>query len=199
MKILKEDIKLQNKTKIKQQIKVKNFRIFHNSYTIDLEKPNVAHQKISNFLSTCLTENVTVAVNNEGGFKEAMLPNANPEKDYIEFEIKWRRSKPGQKIFYLIYILKIGCKQGKVFIAKETLTVRYGYKGMLAYVLNYSMGSGYISKNGYVQNIFEEREEVALEADDILALKVLGQIECYQNIKFFKNIFNSYLSNLKNK
>ena len=67
MKILKEDIKLQNKTKIKQQIKVKNFRIFHNSYTIDLEKPNVAHQKISNFLSTCLTENVTVAVNNKGG------------------------------------------------------------------------------------------------------------------------------------
>ncbi len=87
------------KTQI-EQIKVKNFRLYKNLHVTNLQRLNVflgangsgktTLFKVFSFLATCLKENVTVAVNREGGFKEVITRNSDPEKDFIEFEIKFR-------------------------------------------------------------------------------------------------------------
>jgi predicted ATPase len=94
------------KTQI-EQIRVKNFKLYKELQVTDLQRLNVflgangsgktTFFKIFSFLSTCLRENVTVAVNREGGFKEVITRNSDPEKDLIEFEIKFRNFEENKK------------------------------------------------------------------------------------------------------
>jgi predicted ATPase len=202
------------KTQI-EQIKVKNFRLYKNLQVTDLQRLNVflgangsgktTLFKVFSFLSTCLKENVTVAVNREGEFKEVITRNSNPEKDFLEFEIKFRNFEQGEKSPLVTYQLKIGFHRGKVFIEKEILKYRRGRRGKPWHFLDYSKGMGSAIKNeqDYDQkhwNAKEEREEQALGAEDILALKGLGQFERYKTIKIFRTLLEQWLvSNLQNE
>ncbi|MCK5716836.1 MAG: AAA family ATPase, partial [Thiomargarita sp.] len=150
-------------------------------------------------------DNVTVAVNREGGFKEVITRNTDPEKECIEFEIKFRNFEEGEKNPLITYYLKIGFTQGKVFVEKEILKYRRGRNGKPWHFLDYSKGKGYAIKNEHEYNPFdktikEEREEQALGAKDILALKGLGQFERYKTINSFRTLLEQWLvSNLQNE
>ncbi len=202
------------KTQI-EQIKVKNFRLYKNLHITNLQRLNVflgangsgktTLFKVFSFLATCLKENVTVAINREGGFKEVITRNSDPEKDFIEFEIKFRNSEQKEKGSLVTYHLKIGFNKGKVFIEKEILKYRRGQHGKSWHFLDYSRGIGYATKNeqdydseGW--NTEEEREEQPLGAEDILALKGLGQFERYKTIKSFRTLLEQWsVSNLQNE
>ncbi len=202
------------KTQI-EQIKVKNFRLYKELHVTDLQRLNVflgangsgktTLFKVFSFLSTCLKENVTVAVNREGGFKEVITRNCHPEKDFIEFEIKFRNFEQREKSPLVTYHLKIGFNRGKVFIEKEVLKYRRGRSGKPWHFLDYSRGIGSAIKNeqDYDQKPWkakEEREEQPLGAEDILALKGLGQFERYKTIKSFRTLLEQWLvSNLQNE
>lgn len=95
--------------------------------------------KVFSFLSTCLKENVTVAVNREGGFKEVINRNCDPEKNFIEFEIKFRNFEQGEKSPLVTYHL--------IFIEKEVLKYRRGRSGKPWHFLDYSRGIGSAIKN----------------------------------------------------
>lgn len=188
------------KTQI-EQIKVKNFRLYKELHLTDLQRLNVflgangsgktTLFKVFSFLSTCLKENVTVAVNREGGFKELITRNSNPEKEFIEFEIKSSLAT---------YHLKIGFNSGKVFVEKEVLK-----SGQYWNFLDYSRGIGSAIKNEQDYEVKagkakEEREEQPLGAPDILALKGLGQFERYKTIRSFRTLLEQWLvSNLQNE
>ena len=202
------------KTQI-EQIKVKNFRLYKNLQVTDLQRLNVflgangsgktTLFKVFSFLSTCLKENVTVAVNREGGFKEVITRNSNPEKDCIEFEIKFRHFEQGEKSPLITYHLKMGFNRGRVFIEREVLKYSENYKNKPWHFLDYSRGIGYVTLNerDYVRKGLEaeeEREEQALGAEDVLALKGLGQFERYKTIKSFRTLLEQWLvSNLQNE
>jgi predicted ATPase len=202
------------KTQI-EQIKVKNFRLYKELHVTDLQRLNVflgangsgktTLFKVFSFLSICLKENVTVAVNREGGFKEVINRNSNPEKDFIEFEIKFRNFEQAEKSPLVTYHLKIGFDRGKVFIEKEVLKYRRGRSGKPWHFLDYSRGIGSAIKNeqDYDQSAGKakkEREEQPLGAEDILALKGLGQFERYKTIKSFRTLLEQWLvSNLQNE
>jgi len=159
------------KTQI-EQIKVKNFRLYKDLHVTDLQRLNVflgangsgktTFFKVFSFLSTCLKENVTVAVNREGGFKEVITRNSNPEKDFIEFEIKFRNFEEGDKSPLVTYHLKIGFNRGKVFIEKEVLKYRRGRSGKPWHFLDYSRGIGSAIKNeqDYDQKPWKLRKNV---------------------------------------
>lgn len=202
------------KTQI-EQIRIKNFRLYKDLYLDNLQRLNVflgtngsgktTLFKVFSFLATCLKENVTVAVNREGGFKEIITRNSDPKKDYIEFEIKFRNFEQGEKSPLATYQLKIGFNRGKVFVEKEILKYRRGARGKPWHFLDYSRGKGsaikneqdYDKKAGKVQ---EEREEQPLDAEDILALKGLGQFERYKTIKSFRTLLEQWLvSDLQNQ
>ena len=202
------------KTQI-EQIKVKNFRLYKNLHVTNLQRLNVflgangsgktTLFKVFSFLATCLKENVTVAVNREGGFKEVITRNSDPEKDFIEFEIKFRNFEQGTKSPLVTYYLKIGFNKGKVFIEREILKYRRGSKGKPWHFLDYSKGVGSAIKNQQDYDIEpwkfkEKREEMPLDAEDILALKGLGQFERYKTIKSFRTLLEQWLvSNLQNE
>ncbi|KHD10350.1 chromosome segregation protein SMC [Candidatus Thiomargarita nelsonii] len=199
------------KTQI-EQIKVKNFRLYRDLHITDLQRLNVflgangsgktTFFKVFNFLSTCLKDNVTVAVNREGGFKELITRNSDPEKNFIEFEIKFRNFEQGEKSPLVTYHLKIGFNHGKVFIDKEVLKYRRGQRGKPWHFLDYSKGIGSAIKNeqDYDPKSKEIREDQPLGAEDILALKGLGQFERYKTIKSFRTLLEQWLvSNLQNE
>jgi len=202
------------KTQI-EQIKVKNFILYKDLHLENLQPFNVflgangsgktTLFKVFSFLSTCLKENVTVAVNREGGFKEVITRNSHPEKDFIEFEIKFRNFEQGEKSPLATYHLKIGFNRGKVFIKKEVLKYRRGRNGKPWHFLDYSKGKGFATKNEPDEEqerskAKEEREEQPLGAEDILALKGLGQFERYKTIKSFRTLLEQWLvSNLQNE
>ncbi|MBE9562052.1 MAG: AAA family ATPase, partial [Proteobacteria bacterium] len=202
------------KTQI-EQIKVKNFRLYKNLHVTGLQRLNVflgangsgktTLFKVFSFLATCLKENVTVAINREGGFKEVITRNSNPEKDFIEFEIKFRNFEQDEKSPLVTYHLKIGFNNGKVFIEKEILKYRRGQHGKSWHFLDYSKGVGYATKNEHDYdregwNTEEEREKQPLGAEDILALKGLGQFERYKTIRSFRTLLEQWLvSNLQNE
>lgn len=197
-----------------EQIKVKNFKLYKNLHLDDLQQLNVflgangsgktTFFKIFSFLSTCLRENVTVAVNREGGFKEVMTRDGDIHNDLIEFEIKFRNFEENEKSPLATYELKIGFDQGKVFVAKEVLKYRHGGRnGKPWHFLDYSRGVGDAVKNemDYSKtNGIEEREAQPLGAEDILALKGLGQFERYKTIRSFRILLEQWLvSNLQNE
>jgi predicted ATPase len=197
------------KTQI-EQIKVKNFRLYKDLHVTDLQRLNVflgangsgktTLFKVFSFLSTCLKENVTVAVNREGGFKEVI--SRNSDKDFIEFEIKFRNFEQGEKSPLVTYHLKIGFNKVKVFIEKEVLKSRRGPSGKPWHFLDYSRGKGSAIKNeqDYEAGKEEKREDQPLGAEDILALKGLGQFERYKTIKSFRTLLEQWLvSNLQNE
>ncbi len=199
------------KTQI-EQIKVKNFRLYKDLHITDLQRLNVflgangsgktTLFKVFSFLATCLKENVTVAVNREGGFKEVITRNSNPEKDFIEFEIKFRNFEQKEKSPLVTYHLKIGFNKGKVFIEREVLKYRRGQRGQPWHFLDYSKGIGSAIKNeqDYDYKVKAEREDQPLGAEDILALKGLGQFERYKTIKSFRTLLEQWLvSNLQNE
>ncbi len=199
------------KTQI-EQIKVKNFRLYKDLHITDLQRLNVflgangsgktTLFKVFSFLATCLKENVTVAVNREGGFKEVITRNSNPEKDFIEFEIKFRNFEQKEKSPLVTYHLKIGFNKGKVFIEREVLKYRRGQRGQPWHFLDYSKGIGSAIKNeqDYDYKVKAEREDQPLGAEDILALKGLGQFERYKTIKSFRTLLEQWLvSNLHNE
>ncbi len=202
------------KTQI-EQIKVKNFRLYKDLHLTDLHRLNVflgangsgktTLFKVFSFLSTSLKDNVTVAVNREGGFKEVISRNSNPEKDFIEFEIKFRNFEQGEKSPLVTYHLKIGFNSGKVFIEKEVLKYPRGQNGKPWHFLDYSRGKGYAIKNEQDYdhkpwNTKQEREDQPLGAEDILALKGLGQFERYKTIRSFRTLLEQWLvSNLQNE
>ena len=202
------------KTQI-EQIKVKNFRLYKDLHVTHLQRFNVflgangsgktTFFKVFSFLSTCLKENVTVAVNREGGFKEVITRNSNPEEDFIEFEIKFRTFEQGEKSPLATYHLKIGFNHGKVFIEREVLKYREDARGKPWHFLDYSRGIGFATKNEQdhyqdARNAKEEREDQPLGAEDVLALKGLGQFERYKTIKSFRTLLEQWLvSNLQNE
>jgi len=198
------------KTQI-EQIKVKNFKLYKELNLTDLQKFNVflgangsgksTLFKVFSFLAICLKENVTVAVNREGGFKEVMTRGCDPQKDFIEFEIKFRNFEEGTKSPLVTYELKIGFEQGKIFIAREVLKYRRGQRGKPWHFLDYSKGTGSAIKNEQEYGkAKEKREEQPLGAEDILALKGLGQFERYRTIKSFRTLLEKWLvSNLQNE
>lgn len=171
-----------------EQIKVKNFKLYKNLHVTNLQQFNVflgangsgktTFFKVFSFLSTCLRENVTVAVNREGGFKEVLTRGCDIHKDMLEFEIKFRNFEENKTSPSPLatYELKIGFHQGKIFVESEVLKYRRGSRGQPWHFLDYSRGKGQAVKNegDYGEpGATEEREEQPLSAEDILAIKVL--------------------------
>ncbi|MDM8567151.1 AAA family ATPase [Candidatus Halobeggiatoa sp. HSG11] len=207
------------KTQI-EQIKVKNFKLYKNLHVTNLQRLNVflgangsgktTLFKVFSFLATCLKENVTVAIGREGGFKEVITRDSDPEKDFIEFEIKFHNVEQSKTGPVATYLLKIGFNHGKVFIEKEVLKYRkslprYNTRPSVWYLFKYSKGIGYVTNNEQDYDLKrahtkEKREQQPLGAEDILALKGLGQFEGYKTIKSFRILLEQWLvSNLQNE
>lgn len=194
-----------------EQIKVENFKAFKNATIKNLPSMAVflgangsgksTFFDVFGFLSDALQTNVTIALNKRGGFQEVISRGCDVQKEFITLEIKFRNQDEDSEASPLItYYLKIGFKNGKVYISRETLKYRRGQKtGKPWHFLDFKEGVGeaITNENEYGQMAVEaKRIAQKVTSPDILAIKGLGQFEQFKAISSFRSLLEKwYVSN----
>lgn len=192
-----------------ESIQIKNYKVFRDVIIRDLPAMSVflgangsgktTFFDIFGFLSDALTNNVTAALNQRGGFRE--VRSRDTEGD-IEFVIKYRSNEEdGSRGPIVTYELAIGEENGKAVIRKELLKYRRGQYGKPWHFLRFENGKGYAIKNEDqygAENVNEDREEQQLDSPDILAIKGLGQFQRFRAIASFRKLLEGwYVSNFQ--
>jgi len=193
-----------------ESIKIKNFKAFRNAEISQMPIMSVflgangsgktTFFDVFGFLSDALKNNVTIAINRRGGFKEVISRGISDEP--IAFEIKFRVPRVEQQYAPLItYYLEIISDRGKIAVAREILRYRRGNRGAPWHFLDFSNGAGSAIKNEAdygKEGAKEERETQVLDAPDILAIKGLGQFKQFEAISSFRKLLESwYVSNFR--
>ncbi len=146
---------------------------------------------IFGFLKDAMTDNVTVALNKRGGYKE--IVNRNCSKP-IEIDIKFREKTNTPLI---TYHLEIAFESGQSIINRKILKYRRGSKGLPYHFLDFSNGKGTAVTNelyykGESKDL--QREEQTLSRNDILAIKGLAQFKKFPAAIFGDLIERWYVS-----
>ena len=196
-----------------ESISIENFKVFKETFIKDLPRMAVllgtngsgksSFFDVFGFLSDCLQNNVTIALNKRGGFSEVISRRSDINKDQIKFEIKFRNEQIGNERPPLItYSISIGSKNGKAFISREILKYRRGQRtGKPWHFLDFRSGEGYAIENEdeYGQEgVEEKRINQKVTNPDILAIKGLGQFEQFKAVSSFRSLLEKwYVSNFK--
>lgn len=196
-----------------EKLRIKNFKVYQDTEIKDL--PNLCVFLGANgsgkstlfdvfgFLSDALKNNVKTALNKRGGFKEVRSRNG---EGAIEFEIKFRNPDiDGKRQPLITYELSINLKEGTQIpiVSKEVLSYRRGNFGRPFKFLEFANGTGSAIVNEgefetKKQEFKENREPQTLDAEDILALKGLGQFQKFKAVSSFRRLLeNWYVSNFQ--
>lgn len=196
-----------------ETISIENFKVFKETTVKDLPRMAVllgtngsgksSFFDVFGFLSDCLQNNVTIALNRRGGFSEVISRGANINKDEIKFEIKFRNEQTENSFSPLItYSISIGFKNGKAIISREILKYRRGQRtGKPWHFLDFKSGEGYAIENEDEygkEGVEEKRINQKVTSPDILAIKGLGQFEQFKAVSSFRSLLEKwYVSNFK--
>lgn len=146
---------------------------------------------IFGFLRDALQDNVRVALQKRGGFKEVITRG---EKGPIEIEIKFREMI-GKASPLVTYSLMISLENNQPIVEREILKYRRGERGKSWHFLDFKKGSGVAitNENSYEDKESEEkREEQTVDSPDILALKGLGQFQRFKAANSFRKLIESW-------
>jgi len=197
-----------------ESISIENYKVFKKANVKNLPKMLVllgangsgksTFFDIMGFLSDALQNNVTVAINRRGGFKEVISRGCDFNKDTIKIEIKFRNKQIDNEHLPLItYSIEIGFgfTEGKAIIRREVLSYRRGKYGRPWRFLDFTngMGNAITNEEDYgKEGVIEQRMEQKIAASDILAIKGLGQFEQFKAIGAFRSLLEKwYVSNFK--
>lgn len=153
--------------------------------------------RIFAFLKECLSSNVRVALQREGGllgFKEVISRGLDPEKEIIAIEIKFRMEIADRQRI-VTYRLEIGQDAGKPVVRREILRYKRGRHGSPFHFINFENGRGTAVSNEEDFNKPDEeleREEQTLGSPDILAIKGLGQFDRFKAAKAFRQLIENW-------
>jgi len=153
--------------------------------------------RIFAFLKECLSSNVRLALQREGGlfgFKEVISRGCDPAKDHIAIEIKFRMEIADRQRL-VTYRLEIGQQGGKPVVRREILRYKRGQHGSPFHFINFENGSGTAVSNEEDFNKPDEdldRETQTLSSPDILAIKGLGQFDRFKAAKAFRQLIENW-------
>ncbi len=184
-------------------IKIKNYRLFHNTELKDIPRLCVVVGAngsgkstlfdVFSFLKDALAMTVSKAVSKRGGYKE--LASRGFSNQPIEFTLQFRLDITGYDRL-VTYFLKIEPdRTGRAVVAREILRYKRGESGRPYHFLDFSYGKGYSIINEEDFSKAEEklkREEQELDASDILAIKGLGQFERFKAASAFRLMIESW-------
>ncbi|MBS7350914.1 MAG: AAA family ATPase [Comamonas sp.] len=186
-----------------ESIAIKNYRLFRDT---KLEKiPRLCVLVGANgtgkstlfdvfsFLKDALTMNVGKALAKRGGYREVASRGFTHEP--IEITLQFRLEITGKERL-VTYALKIALgKDGRPLVDREVLRYKRGAYGAPFRFLDFSRGNGYaiINEEDFSKQDEElTREEQALDAPDILAIKGLGQFERFKAASAFRLMIENW-------
>jgi len=185
-----------------EALRVKNFKAFKDIKLTNLPAISVfigangtgktTFFDVFGFLRDALQDNVRVALQKRGGFKEVITRG---EKGSIEIEIKFREHDEGTHSPLVTYSLIIELDDNQPVVKREILKYRRGAKGKSWHFLDFKKGSGMAITNesSYEdKESKEEREEQTVDSADILALKGLGQFQRFKAANSFRKLIESW-------
>ncbi len=185
-----------------EALRVKNFKTFKDIKLTNLPAISVfigangtgktTLFDVFGFLRDALQDNVRVALQKRGGFKEVITRG---EKGSIEIEIKFREHDEGTHSPLVTYSLIIELDNNQPVVKREILKYRRGAKGKSWHFLDFKKGSGMAitNENSYEdKESKEEREEQTVDSPDILALKGLGQFQRFKAANSFRKLIESW-------
>ena len=144
------------------------------------------------FLKDALKNNVRQALQVRGGYKEVVTRGHTTED--INIEIKFKIKIVGKERL-VTYSLTIGEKQNKPVIKREILRYKRGSYGSPYHFLDFKDGQGYAITNEEDFDKTEEeleRENQTLDAQDILAVKGLGQFQRFKAASAFRLLIENW-------
>ena len=185
-----------------EALRVKNFKTFKDIKLTNLPEISVfigangtgktTFFDIFGFLRDALQDNVRVALQKRGGFKEVITRG---EKGPIEIEIKFREHDEGAHSPLVTYSLIIELDNNQPVVKREILKYRRGAKGKSWHFLDFSHGKGTVitnESNCKDNKFIEEREEQSIDSPDSLALKGLGQFQRFKAANSFRKLIESW-------
>lgn len=143
------------------------------------------------FLRDSLQDNVKVALQKRGGFKEVVTRG---ETGPIEIEIKFREDV-GNASPLVTYSLTISLENHQPVVEREILKYRRGQKGKPWHFLDFSKGKGdaITNEENYAdKESKEEKVHQQVDSPDILALKGLGQFQRFKAANSFRKLIESW-------
>lgn len=169
-----------------ETIQIKNFKVFRDVLIKNIQPCSVfigangagksTFFDVFGFLRDCLKDNVRIATQKRGGFKELVSRNCINEN--ICIEIKFRTIISG-KDRLVTYSIEIGEENRNVIVKKERLSYKRKSYGHPFYFLDFEKGAGQAITNEEQSLSDEEmlKEFQKLDSPDVLAIKGLGQFQ----------------------
>lgn len=184
-----------------EALRVKNFKTFKDIKLTNLPAISVfigangtgktTLFDVFGFLRDSLQDNVKVALQKRGGFKEVVTRG---ETGPIEIEIKFREDA-GKTSPLVTYSLTISLENHQPVVEREILKYRRGQKGKPWHFLDFSKGKGdaITNEENYAdKESKEEKVQQQVDSPDILALKGLGQFQRFKAANNFRRLIESW-------
>jgi predicted ATPase len=184
-----------------EALRVKNFKMFKDIKLTNLPAISVfigangtgktTLFDVFGFLRDSLQDNVKVALQKRGGFKEVVTRG---ETGPIEIEIKFRDYEEDKRSPLVTYSLVIELDKNQPVVKREILKYRRGALGKPMHFLDFKRGSGIAITNeiSYEDKDPKETEEQSVDSPDILALKGLGQFQRFKAANNFRRLIESW-------
>lgn len=143
---------------------------------------------VFSFLKDSLTQNVRVAVDRRGGFKEL---RTRGQSGPIKIEIKFRET--GGRL--ATYLLAVAEENGRAVVGREVLKFRRGRRGQPWHFVDFQRGQGAAITNESAygeEGAQAERKEYQLDDETVLAIKGLGQFKEFRVVSEFRSLIENW-------
>ena len=147
------------------------------------------------FLKNCLSNNVRVALQHEGGFHgfKEVITRGVDHSDSISIELKFRLSI-AQRDRLVTYRLELAVEDGTPLVRREILRYKRTAYGAPFHFIDFSRGNGLAVSD---EEDFDKSDaELARESHavdpEVLAISSLGQLERFKAARAFRDLIESW-------
>lgn len=148
--------------------------------------------QVFGFLQDALNNNVTIALQRMGGYKEVATRENTDSPIRITIQFRMNIISRSRLVTYELEIIE---ERGRAIVAHEVLQYKRGSYGSPFHFLHFNRGEGYAISN---EEDFSKpdselhREYQQIGSPDILAIKGLGQFQRFKAAAAFRNLIERW-------
>ena len=149
--------------------------------------------QVFGFLKDALKNNVRVALQRMGGYKEVTTRGHTDESIEIEIQFRMMISDVNRLVTY--YLAITTSESGVPVVQREILRYKRGGYGSSFHFLDFKNGEGYAISNEEDFNKPDKdliRDYQSLDSPDVLAIKGLGQFQRFKAASAFRHLIENW-------